>query len=133
MYRIEFYSDKDNHSDIEEFLDELKEKSKTSKNDRIQLKQILFYIDLLSKVGTRLGDNYTKFIEDGIWELRPGFNRIFYFYYDNDQFVLLHHFRKKTQKTPKKEIVRAKNERDDYLNRKKGDRLWHHGMNIKKK
>lgn len=43
--------------------------------------------------------------------------------YDNDQFVLLHHFRKKTQKTPKKEIVRAKNERDDYLNRKKGDRL----------
>lgn len=133
MYRVEFYSDKDNHSDIEEFLDELKEKSKTSKNDRIQLKQILFYIDLLSKVGTRLGDNYTKFIEDGIWELRPGFNRIFYFYYDNDQFVLLHHFRKKTQKTPKKEIVRAKNERDDYLNRKKGDRLWHHGMNIKKK
>ena len=133
MYRVEFYSDKDNHSDIEEFLDELKEKSKTSKNNRIQLKQILFYIDLLSKVGTRLGDNYTKFIEDGIWELRPGFNRIFYFYYDNDQFVLLHHFRKKTQKTPKKEIVRAKNERDDYLNRKKGDRLWHHGMNIKKK
>ena len=133
MYRVEFYSDKDNHSDIEEFLDELKEKSKTSKNDRIQLKQILFYIDLLSKVGTRLGDNYTKFIEDGIWELRPGFNRIFYFYYDNDQFVLLHHFRKKTQKTPKKEFVRAKNERDDYLNRKKGDRLWHHGMNIKKK
>ena len=133
MYRVEFYSDKDNHSDIEEFLDELKEKSKTSKNDRIQLKQILSYIDLLSKVGTRLGDNYTKFIEDGIWELRPGFNRIFYFYYDNDQFVLLHHFRKKTQKTPKKEIVRAKNERDDYLNRKKGDRLWHHGMNIKKK
>ena len=133
MYRVEFYSDKDNHSDIEEFLDELKEKSKTSKNDRIQLKQILFYIDLLSKVGTRLGDNYTKFIEDGIWELRPGFNRIFYFYYDNDQFVLLHHFRKKTQKTPKKEIVRAKNERDDYLNRKKGDRIWHHGMNIKKK
>ena len=133
MYRVEFYSDKDNHSDIEEFLDELKEKSKTSKNDRIQLKQILFYIDLLSKVGTRLGDNYTKFIEDGIWELRPGFNRIFYFYYDNDQFVLLHHFRKKTQKTPKKEIVRAKNERDDYLNRKKGDRLWRHGMNIKKK
>ena len=65
-----------------------------------------------------------QFIEDGIWELRPGFNRIFYFYYDNDQFVLLHHFRKKTQKTPKKkEIVRAKNERDDYLNRKKGDRL----------
>ncbi|WP_158097300.1 hypothetical protein [Massilimicrobiota sp. An105] len=50
MYRVEFYSDKDNHSDIEEFLDELKEKSKTSKNDRIQLKQILFYIDPMSSI-----------------------------------------------------------------------------------
>ena len=33
-------------------------------------------------------------------------------------FVLLHQFRKKTQKTPKREIERAKAERDDYLARK---------------
>ena len=35
-----------------------------------------------------------------------------------DAFVLLHHFRKKSQKTPRREIERAKAERDDYLARK---------------
>lgn len=33
-------------------------------------------------------------------------------------FVLLHQFRKKSQKTPKREIEKAKAERDDYLRRK---------------
>ena len=37
-------------------------------------------------------------------------------------FVLLHVFRKKTQKTPKKEIEKAKVEREDYLKRR-GDRI----------
>jgi len=35
--------------------------------------------------------------------------------------VLLHQFRKKTQKTPKREIERAKTERDDYLARKEAE------------
>ena len=35
-----------------------------------------------------------------------------------NKFVLLHQFRKKTQKTPKRELDRAKAERDDYLARK---------------
>ncbi|MGN0948008.1 MAG: type II toxin-antitoxin system RelE/ParE family toxin [Megasphaera sp.] len=38
--------------------------------------------------------------EEDIWELRPGNNRVFYFYYDESQYVLLHHFRKKSQETP---------------------------------
>lgn len=44
---------------------------------------------------------------------------IFYFYCDDDSFILLHSFRKKTQKTPRREIEKAKAERDDYLFRKK--------------
>ena len=35
-----------------------------------------------------------------------------------EEFVLLHHFKKKTQKTPKREINRAKEERNDYRARK---------------
>lgn len=57
-------------------------------------------------------------IEDDIGELRPGNNRIFYFYFKNDTFVLLHQFRKKTQKTPQREIEKAKSERDDWISRK---------------
>ncbi|MBR3186480.1 MAG: type II toxin-antitoxin system RelE/ParE family toxin [Lachnospiraceae bacterium] len=39
-----------------------------------------------------------------IWELRPLRNRILFAAWVNDSFVLLSHFMKKTQKTPKREI-----------------------------
>ena len=84
-------------------------------------KQISLYIQLLEDNGTRPNENITKHIDDDIWELRPGNNRILYFYFKNDTFVLLHQFRKKTQKTPKREIDKAKAERDDYLARKEAD------------
>ena len=64
----------------------------------------------------------TKHLEDGIWELRPGNNRVFYFFYENNTFVLLHQFRKKSQKTPKREIEKAKSERIDYFSRKEHDK-----------
>ena len=80
------------------------------------------YIELLQQNGTRLNDNITKHLEDGIWELRPGNNRVFYFFYENNTFVLLHQFRKKSQKTPKREIEKAKSERIDYLSRKEHDK-----------
>ena len=79
------------------------------------------YIQLLEDNGTRLNENITKHLDDDIWELRPGNNRVLYFYFQNDTFVLLHQFRKKTQKTPKREIERAKTERDDYLARKEAE------------
>ena len=53
-----------------------------------------------------------------IWELRLGNNRVLFFYHRDNTFVLLHHFRKKTQKTPKREINKAKAERDDWISRK---------------
>ena len=89
----------------------------------LQLKQISLYIQSLEDNGTRLNENITKHLDDDIWELRPGNNRVLYlyFYFKDDTFVLLHQFRKKTQKTPKLEIERAKAERDDYLRRKEAD------------
>lgn len=93
-------------------------KSSTSKDARIQYKQVSLYIQLLQDNGTRLQENITKHIDDGIWELRPGSNRVFYFFFKDDTFVLLHHFHKKSQKTPRREIEKAKSERADYLSRK---------------
>ena len=78
---------------------------------------------LLSLNGTFLPDSITKHLTENIWELRPGANRIFYFYCDNDTYVLLHHFRKKSNKTPRREIDKAKAERDDYLFRKENGLL----------
>lgn len=122
MYKVEFYETQDGESQIWEFLEGLRIKAATSKDARIQHKQAILYIELLRQNGTRLNENITKHLEDGIWELRPGNNRVFYFFFQDNTFVLLHQFRKKTQKTPKREIEKAKRERDDYLSRKEKDK-----------
>ncbi len=122
MYTVEFYEKTDGRSELWDFLEELRRKAATSKDARIQYKQISLYIQLLQDHGTRLQENITKHLEEDIWELRPGNNRVFYFYYKDDTFVLLHQFRKRTQKTPRRELDKAKAERDDYLARKEADR-----------
>lgn len=123
MYTVEFYETADGESKLWNFLEGLRIKAATSKEARIQYKQISLYIQILQDNGTRLNEKITKHLEDGIWELRPGNNRVFYFFYENNTFVLLHQFRKKSQKTPKREIEKAKAERADYLARKEADKL----------
>ncbi len=118
MFNIEFYSTADGTSELWDFLDDLQQKSIKSKDARIQHKQIILHIQLLEDHGTQLGENITKHLEDDIWELRPGNNRVLYFYHKDNTYVLLHQFRKKTQKTPRREIKKAKAERDDWLSRK---------------
>ena len=120
MYKIIFYEDKNGYSDLYETLLALTDASKKNKDARIQLNQIVYCIDLLKRSGTRITTNITKHIEDDIWELRPGNNRILYFYFKDNTFVLLHMFKKQTQKTPRSEIDQAKRERDDYISRKGG-------------
>ena len=118
MYNIEFYTDANGVSELWNFLDDLQEKALTNKDARIQHKQIVQYIQLLEDHGTRLGENITKHLDDNIWELRPGNNRVLYFFHKDNTYVLLHQFRKKTQKTPPREIQKAKDERDDWIKRK---------------
>lgn len=118
MYEIEFYETRDGVSEVWEFLEDLKQRAEHNKDARIQHKQVAFYIQLLMDHGTRLGENITKNLDEDIWELRPGNNRVLFFYFKDNKFVLLHHFRKKTQKTPRREIEKAKTERDDWISRK---------------
>ena len=128
MYTVEFYETQDGECQVWDFLEglrleDLRIKAATSKDARIQHKQASLYIELLQQNGTHMSENITKHLEDGIWELRPGNNRVFYFFFQDDIFVLLHQFRKKSQKTPKREIEKAKRERDDYLSRKENNKL----------
>ena len=55
--------------------------------------------------------------EDEIWELRPLRDRILFVAWVDGSFVLLHHFVKKTQKTPRREIEKAKRELKDLKER----------------
>lgn len=123
MYEIEFYETEDGKCPILDFLEALRLKAPTNKDARIQHKQASLYIELLQQNGTHMNAEITKHLDDGIWELRPGNNRVFYFFYQNDTYVLLHQFRKKSQKTPKREIEKAKAERNDYLRRKETAKL----------
>ena len=122
MFTVEFYEKANGESELWDFLENLRVKSSTNKDARIQYKQISLYIQLLENKGTRLPDTVTKHLDEDIWELRPGNNRVLYFYFNNNTFVLLHQFRKKSQKTPRREIDKAKAERDDYLARKETDK-----------
>lgn len=121
MYEIIFYEKQNGESDIWNFLEELRKKAFKNKDARIQYNQATLYIELLQNNGTKLPDNITKHIDADIWELRPGNNRIFYFFCEKNRIILLHSFRKKTQKTPRREIEKAKAERDDYLFRKENN------------
>ncbi len=118
MFTIDFYQTSSGECDVLDFLEDLRRKVSSSKDARVQYKQIAYYIELLENNGTRMSENITKHLDEDIWELRPGDNRVLFFYHKDDTFVLLHQFRKKTQKTPPREIAKAKHERDDWISRK---------------
>ena len=118
MYEILFYEDEHGRSSVEEFIKDLRKKSLTGKDARVNFNKVVAYIDLLKEMGTLVGEPVTKHLDGEIWELRPLSNRILYAYFKNDTFLLLHVFRKKTKKTPRREIEKAIRELEDYKRRK---------------
>ncbi len=117
MFDIIFYKDKNEKSPIVEYLDELQAKSNTDKNARVNREKILAYMAALAKYGTRIGKPIVKHIDGNLWELRPLANRIFFFYWKDNKFVMVHYYIKKSQKAPKKELERARKNIKDYLER----------------
>lgn len=117
MYEIIFYKDKNGYSEFEKYLKNLSRNSYSSKNCRINLNKIIAYLDILEEMGTRVGTPVTKHLDGEIWELRPLKNRILYAYLENNKFIILHHFIKKTKKTPRKELEKAKRNLKDYIER----------------
>lgn len=115
MHEVIFYRDKNGNEPVLDYLRELK--SNDSKDNRIKRNKINDYIQALSVYGTELTENYVKHLEGDIWELRPIRDRILFAGFDNGRFVLLHQFVKKTQKTPRREIAKAKRELKDFLER----------------
>ena len=119
MYHIYFYEDRNGKNPIQEYLQELA--NKQNKDSRIKLNKIRDYLKALSEYGTQAGEPYIKHIDGEIWEIRPIKDRILFAAWDGKSFVLLHHFVKKTQKTPQREIERAKRNLNDYRERSKGN------------
>ena len=68
-------------------------------------------------MGLELVNPILNNLEDEIWELGPLRDRILFVAWIDGSFVLLHHFVKKTQKTPRREIEKAKRELKDLKER----------------
>lgn len=79
----------------------------------------LLMVALLREHGANLRLPYSKQLEDGIFELRAkqgsNITRLLYFFFAGKKAVLTNGFVKKTQKTPRDQIQKAKEYRSDYL------------------
>ena len=114
MKKVIFYTDKNGNSELFNYLRVLE--LRNDKNSLINAKKIYSYIENLSKYGVSMGEPMVKHIGNKIWELRPLKHRILFFE-NTDSYVLLNYFIKSTNKTPIKEIIKARKRMNDYLNR----------------
>lgn len=64
---------------------------------------------------------FVRHLQDEIWELRPLRDRILFVAGSEESYYLLHHFIKNTQKTPRREILRAKKELKEIKERGDGE------------
>lgn len=115
MSKVYFYKDSTGHEPVAEYIADLARKK--DKDSRIKLNKIREYIKVLSEYGTQAGEPYIKHLDGDIWELRPLRDRILFVGWANGCYILLHQFMKKTQKTPPREIEKAKRELADLIER----------------
>lgn len=115
MYKILIYQNSKGESEVKDYILDLQKHQ--NKNNKINYTKIIAYIRLLKENGVELGEPYVKHINEEIWELRPLRNRILFANLSNNIIILLSIFTKKTQKTPKKEIEKAKKFLNDYIQR----------------
>lgn len=112
-FQIIFYNKADGTEPAKEFLDSLDKKMRA---------KMLRTIEMLQTNRYELREPYSKPVSEGILELRAktgsDISRVLYFFVVGRKAILTNGFIKKTQKTPREEIERAKRYRADYLCRK---------------
>lgn len=116
MFNIVHYKTESGHDLVKAYLEDV-----AKKYGEKDVACIKIALDLLKKHGfeaNKYKNKLIKSIDGEIYELRPGNNRILFFYYDrNGNFVLLHGFRKKTKKTPELEKKNARKQMKEYIRR----------------
>ena len=118
VYELILYETESGNRPVEDYLRNLYKENQIE--DAAKIKD---YMELLEKHGVAQINNYhsqaVKKVDkkNNIWELRPGDNRVFFFHFTGEKYVLLHAFRKKSQKTPPQQIEQAVREMKDYRRR----------------
>ncbi len=99
-WTVELYVDGRGRCPVVEFLNDL---------PVVERGEVRNALRLLQEFGTLLGMPHARPLTGHrkLWELRAGPNRLLYFAFVDRRFVILHGFRKRTQKTPYQEIETA--------------------------
>lgn len=111
-WEIVFYIDDKGNNPVQEFLEGLDTKT-----------QIRFEwsMEQLRVRNVQANEPLVKHIDGKIWELRRASSgniyRLMYFFFTGQHIVFLHGFQKKTQKTPRKEIIIAQKRLEHFLER----------------
>ena len=92
---VYYFVDKDGAKPVKEFIDSLTQKEQA---------KVYAYIRELKRQGNNLHRPMADYLEDGIYELRPKDNRIFYFFYLRDRAILVHAIKKHVNKIPKGDL-----------------------------
>ena len=93
---IWYFADDRGHSPVREFIDELPLDEQA---------KVFAYIDELKKQGHNLRRPLADYVKDGIYELRPKANRLFYFFFLKENVVFVHAIKKKTNEIPENDIA----------------------------
>src|SRR5207248_716430 len=105
---LAYYQDARGNRPVEEWLGGLNEGDYA---------RVFRYFEMLEKHGTNLRRPFAAHLRGKLWELIPGDYRVLYCAIPNRRFLLVHAFRKKTNKTPQREIAIAENRFTDYERR----------------
>lgn len=116
MFEIKIYETPSGNRPFEKYIEKL---LKQHKEDEVY--EIRAYLNKLEEFGSKINENFKpmaiKPLREDIYELRPSSSRVFFFYFRNGVFIILHGYEKKQNKTDPKEIEKAISEKKDYIKR----------------
>lgn len=95
LENIYYFIDDRGRNPVKEFIDGLPLKEQ---------QKVFAYISELRQQGHNLRRPMADYLQDGIYELRPKSNRIFYFFFLGNSVILIHAIRKKTDKIPRQDL-----------------------------
>ncbi len=118
-YAVEYVELENNRKPFEDFIFELTIK------ERAKIFETIDYFLELKNSNLPIKEKLSRHLEDGIFELRSyladKIARTLYFYQKGSKIIITHGFVKKTQKTPRNEIEKAKELRSLYNKRLEND------------
>lgn len=109
LNHIYFFVNEKGESPVEEFIAALPNKEQA---------KILAYMKELKRQGHNLRRPMADYLGSGIYELRPGNHRVFYFFFVGNNAVLAHAIRKKTDKILNEDLLTCMKRKEEIKSQK---------------